>query len=394
MIMKVSEDIKGLPRLARISLIVFPLALLIALVIILISIVSANPAPLPGYGLEPPAPIISPIAAGNGISMVITEDGSLWAWGLNNFGQLADGTDIDRYHPVKIMDNIVSVSTNIGEITRSNRGDTLVAALSSDGTLYAWGVDIREMDSGGLFWVSNATPMLRSVLSSPLAVMSNVSDFAVGNGRIFAITSDGTLWGWGIGVQGAHQPEPVQLMDDVVASSGNRNLVITSDGTLWEWSNSVPEQVGTGIQESAYVVLVEIMENVMAVTTGRSHSFVIKNDGTLWGWGGNEFGQLGDGTTDFRPDPVHIMDDVIAVSAGFDHTVAITSDGALWEWGRNRWGHTHIMDNAVAVSAGASHTLAVTSDGALWAWGNTRLNANPSQNNPYPVRVMEGILLP
>ena len=42
--------------------------------------------------------------------MIIKNDNSLWGWGTNTEGQLGDGTKINREEPVKIADNVVSVS--------------------------------------------------------------------------------------------------------------------------------------------------------------------------------------------------------------------------------------------------------------------------------------------
>ena len=62
-------------------------------------------------------------------TMAIRTDGSLWAWGNNEYGQLGDGTTINRFEPVKIMEDVAFVSTN-GFSTM---------AIRADGSLWAWG---------------------------------------------------------------------------------------------------------------------------------------------------------------------------------------------------------------------------------------------------------------
>ncbi|MBK7959174.1 MAG: hypothetical protein IPK03_14415 [Bacteroidetes bacterium] len=71
------------------------------------------------------------IAAGNGHSLGIKSDGTLWAWGRNTDGQLGNGITIDSASPVQIgvANNWVSVSA----------GASHTFAIKSNGTLWAWG---------------------------------------------------------------------------------------------------------------------------------------------------------------------------------------------------------------------------------------------------------------
>jgi len=127
------------------------------------------------------------------------------------------------------------------------------------------------------------------------------------------------------------------------------------------------------------------MDNVIAVSSGHSHTLAIRTDGSLWGWGANHNGQLGNGTATERGEgistPIKIMENVIYVSAGSHHSMAIQTDGSLWAWGVNyagwlgdgtrinRFRPVKIMEDVISVSIGSSHTVAITSDGSLWAWG-------------------------
>nr|WP_286163360.1 bacterial Ig-like domain-containing protein [Olsenella sp. SW781] len=60
---------------------------------------------------------------------VVLKDGSLWTQGVNDNGQLGDGTTNNRYELVKIMDGVASVSL----------GGNHSAAISEDGSLWTWG---------------------------------------------------------------------------------------------------------------------------------------------------------------------------------------------------------------------------------------------------------------
>jgi uncharacterized delta-60 repeat protein len=71
------------------------------------------------------------ISAGEGHSHAIKSDGSLWSWGLNDNGQLGDGTLVNKNSPIRIgMANDWKLVTGSGRST---------FAIKNNGDLYAWG---------------------------------------------------------------------------------------------------------------------------------------------------------------------------------------------------------------------------------------------------------------
>jgi len=69
------------------------------------------------------------IAAGAVHSLALKTDGTLWAWGFNAYGQLGDGTQVDKNIPVLIGSDYATIAA----------GSIHTLALKTDGTLWAWG---------------------------------------------------------------------------------------------------------------------------------------------------------------------------------------------------------------------------------------------------------------
>jgi alpha-tubulin suppressor-like RCC1 family protein len=71
------------------------------------------------------------VSAGLQFSVALKNDGTVWAWGLNDVGQLGDGTTTNRTRPVQVK--------GLGDVTAIAAGTGHSLALKRDGTLWAWG---------------------------------------------------------------------------------------------------------------------------------------------------------------------------------------------------------------------------------------------------------------
>lgn len=340
------------------------------------------------------------ISAGEGHSAAIKQDGSLWVWGNNEYGQLGDGTKIDRHTPVKIMDDVVAVSA----------GSSHTVVIKTDGSLWAWGDnDLGQLGDG----------TTESKLE-PIKIMDGVSSVAAGTYHTAAIKQDGGLWMWGvIDANFNYRRTPVKVMDDAVfVSSGFCfTVAIKADGSLWTWrcveesnfiieingspltTESVEEYINVDFNNKVTVKAngslwfgdteeydvdlypEKIMDDVGSASAGNDHVMAIKTDGSLWAWGGNALGQLGDGTTQGTYSPVKVMDGVIAVTSGMFSSSIIKEDKSLWECGYISYlspsvggglGYlpVKVMDEVAAVASGDNiNTMAIKTDGSLWTWG-------------------------
>ncbi|WP_170157263.1 right-handed parallel beta-helix repeat-containing protein [Roseimicrobium gellanilyticum] len=328
------------------------------------------------------------IAAGGGDgwsqhSLAVKDDGTVWAWGANWAGQLGDGSNTERHTPVQIT----SITEEAAEV-EADRSCSQV--LLVNGTLLAWGQNQYGQVGDGTK-INRGTPVTVENISGTTA-MALGWDHAAGiddQGVVF-------IWGhrnnFQLGDSNAlHSVKPVEvpgIQDVTQAELGTFHaMALKSDGTVWTWGSNEYGQLGINstISRSIPAVLPSF-SNVKALAGGYWFSLAVKNDGTAWGWGYNINGQLGDGTgvNKLVPTQVSGLTNLIAIEAGADHALALRSDGTVWGWGYNGYGQVGDssttqrlapvqvtgLTNVVAIAADSgNHSLALKSDGTVWAWG-------------------------
>jgi alpha-tubulin suppressor-like RCC1 family protein len=290
--------------------------------------------------LSHPAPLTQlKVAAGGAHTLVVNTDATLWASGLNAFGQLGDGTVIDRSTLVQIGSNFAQAAA----------GDYKSYGIKLDGSLWAWGGGFN-----GSLGVADTISLLKpTLIGTGYSAVSTYGDFTL------ALKTDGSLMSWG--------------KNDV----GQLGLGHRVD-------RQTPMLVGTGYK---------------AIAAGWYHSLALKHDGSLWAWGSNTNGSLGDGTTLDRLVPTLIGTGYSTIAAG-SLSAAVKADGSLWTWGTSGRGGLgagttvtksltprQIGGGFVEVAIGEERMFARKSDGTLWAWGDYQfLNSNdPAQFVPQQI---------
>lgn len=270
-------------------------------------------------------------------SFGIKRNGTLWAWGENAVGELAQGNTTLKSSPTQIgaltnwKDVVVSISSG---------NASSVFAINSNNELYAWGINTE-----GRLGLGNVQPR-----SSPVQVgaLTNWKQISAGQATI-AVKTDNTIWSWGsnsAGAMGTNSPtttgrrsSPVQigaLTDWSSVYVGDTSCAaIKTDNTLWVWGNNSNGQLGqNNITNRSSPVQVGALTNWLNASISDT-CLAVKTDGTLWAWGLNSNGQIGDGTAVSRSSPVQIgsntnWKDVLSLSTV---SYAITTTGQLYVWG-------------------------------------------------------------
>ncbi|MHB1536425.1 MAG: RCC1 domain-containing protein, partial [Acidimicrobiales bacterium] len=298
----------------------------------------------------------TPLAGGAEHSLAVLSDGSVWAFGQNDFGQLGDGSTASSPGVrVSGLSNTVSVAA----------GAYHSLALLSGGTVSAWGWNgFGQLGDGA---TTNAT--------TPVSVsgLSGISAIAAGTAHSLALRSDGTVWAWGDNTDGqlgdgtttsVSTPAQVAGLTGVVAiaAGGNHSLALRSDGTVWAWGDNTDGQLGDGTTINR-ITPIQVFSSALSIGAGADHSLAVRGDGTVWDWGANSYGQLGDGTTTESTTPVQVsgLTGVTAVAGAEGHSLALRYDGTVWDWGLNadgELGDNTTTDSSVPVQVQGSDGIA------------------------------------
>ena len=321
------------------------------------------------------------IVGGDSYSLALKNDGTVWACGRNDKGQLGDGTKTDKATVVQV--------SGLSEITAIAGGYSHSLALKNDGTVWAWG-DNYYGQLGDVTRTDKTTAVQVSGLSGITAI-------AGGGSHSLALKNDGTVWTWGRNDYGQlgdgtkiYKTTAVQVSGlsgiTAVAGGGSHGLALKNDGTVWAWGYNYFGQLGDGTKTNkTTAVQVSGLSGVTAIAGGYSHSLALKNDGTVWAWGRNESGQLGNGTITYKTTAVQVsgLGEITAIASG-NNSLALKNDGTVWAWGYNYYGQlgdgtrtdktmavqVSGLSGVTAIAGGGSHSLALKNDGAVWAWGD------------------------
>lgn len=253
---------------------------------------------------------VTSVAAGNDHGLALLGDGSVKAWGLNSAGELGDGTTTSRSTPVKVQ-GLSGVTQVAAGGLPGWAGHSV--ALTGDGNVWAWGYGKSGQLGRGAVGTSG-TP-------AKVPGLTTITQVAAGGDNTYALKADGTVWAWGdnsygqIGNSkaGKAQASPLQVtgLSDVVriGAGGVMAFAVTADGTVWGWGDDNTGQLGDGGacgKVCGHPVKVGSIGTGVMALGGYVHGLAALDDGSVRAWGSNTSGQLGDGTTTVRPTPVTV----------------------------------------------------------------------------------------
>ena len=373
------------------------------------------------------------VSAGGYSSLALCSDGTVAAWGYNNYGQLGNGTTANSGIPVAVSKTGVLAGKTVLDMAA---GYMHSLALCTDGSVVAWGSNTYG-ESGDGTTNSSSVPVL--VKQDGVLAGKTVSGLAAGNACSFVLCTDGSVASWGANangrlgngtttdsnVPGLIAPAPVLAGRSIVAISASeygRGYALCADGTIAAWGT---DMLGNGSSTGSTIPIAVSQTGVLSgktvlnVAGGSGHSLALCSDGTIVAWGVKNYGvnpyyyrtmalavPLPDALSGRTP---------VAISAGYKHSLTLLSDGTVAAWGDNYYGQLGTPAGSdgsgpvlvlstgalvgklvVAVGAGGMHSLCLSSDGSVAAWGGNdtgQLGNGTTAASTVPVAVSQtGVL--
>ncbi len=316
---------------------------------------------------------VADIAVGNGSTCALKRDGSVWCWGLNDAGELGQGTSDTSAHPTPVQVTLPMAARQVA------CGAFHVCALLTDNTVHCWGSD-RFAQVG-------------------VAPASSEAECDPGDGDT---------------VRCQRRPRAVEGLLGVrqISLGRNHSCALLNDGTVRCWGLNDTGQIGNGMVEaegSPRVAPTEVtgLTSAMQISAGGSHTCAVRSDGSVHCWGWNDLGQQGTaasmacqvGTSDnFRcarsPVVVPELTGARSIAAGRYHTCAVLTAGGVRCAGRNdeyqlglgslgsetctltpdsfqctRTFREVAIPATSEVTVGNYHSCAVMNDGTVRCWG-------------------------
>ena len=373
---------------------------------------------------------VAELAVDGSVRCLLTEEGSVWCWGENYYGQLGNDT--------KEQSSVLVKVEGLSHIVAIDAGYSHACAVDEDGRVYCWGnnasgelgdgsvieaVEPRlvpdvegavSLESGSdhtcavlasgrlVCWGSNTEGQLGTgtskTMDTPkeLTAITEVQSFSAYGAQSLALKKDGTVRAWGGGLGGDRdEPGLFSALSEIrdVSVGGEHACAVDDVGRIYCWGENTYGQTGidNGGEKITTPTVVGGYTEMRRIAAGDGHSCSIIN-GSVYCWGFNYYQQLGSKVGTSTPTLTRVSDlvQITALSLGFGYSLGLSTHGEVYSWGLNQLGQLGDGDppmpeavgsrveaefvvgveNATAITAGEAHACAVLEDGSAMCWGS------------------------
>ena len=313
------------------------------------------------WSSEREGPVVIQVAASEDASFVLTDDGLVYAWGSNDWGQIGitdfEEEQLERPDGKWIRDIPQLVRTLFSlnvKIVKIVAGSFHVLALDDDGQVWSWGSNSEgQLGVGDLSQRNEPVQILYFAETNIVQVAAGayhslyLSDMA----EVYAsgLNDDGQL-GQG-DVIPRYTPAPVLglLGKNIsgIAAGDYSSYAISDLGEVFSWGSNTYSQLGQDAANFSLMTAPQRLEQLVNVGAviyqvfgGQRDAFAIDQSGDIYAVGNNDFGMLGLGDETQRVVPTLIPaligDNIFSIASGAYHTVAISG---CWQLARPCSGH-------------------------------------------------------
>ena len=311
----------------------------------------------------------------------LLSDGSLYAWGCNDHGQLGLG-DNNYYYPsnAKKVDIPGNVKQLVSVITETYDYDTYTRyimpsfyAITEDGELYAWGYN-----EDGRLGINNKDNQTKPVkvagitgrINELIALEDNSNTITL---SFYAITEDGSLYAWGDNSNGhlgigdeinRNTPTKVNLpgkIKELITAEDDSFFALMNDGSFYAWGNNNRFQLGVESSNSSVNTpnKVNLSGTIKEIITGESSFYTKLEDGSFY-----EFHEYS------KPRKINLPGNIRElITATLSSSYAILEDGSLYELEiSSEPRKINLPSKIKELIIDGSAVYAILEDGSLYAW--------------------------
>jgi alpha-tubulin suppressor-like RCC1 family protein len=359
------------------------------------------------------------IAGGYDHSLAVLSNGTVRAWGANEFGQLgaSSGATVCGKGPAATPCRTVPVVVGrLRNVVAVAAGIHFSLALLSNGTVWAWGENqFGQLGQGGTAGPSTCDGMPCGRVPVAVTGLTNVTAIAAGGDHALALLSNGTVMAWGLNSDGQLgdgtstgpstscldqapcDPTPAPVTTATGSPLGNVEAIAAGDAFslalvrftagvahVDAWGYNGEGQLGTGTTTgpltcgasdpcSPYPAPVSGLsgtETAIAASGNAAQALALESNGTVAAWGDNEFGQAGSACATLCPSPKLVPGvsgaTAISTSGGPNsfRSMALESSGDVAEWGTGPLGNGSFAGSATPITvSGLSAPMAIAAGG-------------------------------
>jgi alpha-tubulin suppressor-like RCC1 family protein len=333
--------------------------------------------------------IVQVSAAGAGTSLALDSSGNVWAWGLNYHGQLGDGTNANRSSPV-----LLTAVQNVKMVAKSSTWTSMV--LKQDGTVWAWGNNFFGQLANGTTGNYSTSPAQVPGLTNVAAISAHTYHMLAvkQDGTVWAWGDNGNGQ-LGLGTTTASLvPTQIPTLSGVksVTATWARSFAVNTDGTVMGWGSGAWGALGDGTWGDFNQLTPKLVPGVTSVVelSASSHTLVRRSDGSIWGWGQTWGGsELGKNPPSSTPGPVTGLGPMAGIATGQQTSVLLGADGLVYTGGANATGQ--LGDGTFAQHADFVLAVASGLTGYLDLSTGTTANVSDALRVPFFVSAKGGI---